>query len=348
MLSCIIDCSFVYIFVIKMPFDLSDSFPSVIVIGGPTASGKTDLAIRLSEKIQENLGVSVEIINADSVQMYKDLKILTAYPSEQELQRVPHHLYGILEPYDSSSLASWLDMAKNRMKKLENEKKIAIICGGTGFYINALFRGVAAIPDIPLKARLEVQSLFSEIGRDAFFEKLKEIDFKASQKLSKNDTQRVLRAYEVAKFTGKTLSEWWKESSGCGEHQDKTKMKVVLLFPERELIREKAAKRIKRMLDSGAIEEVEAFNARNPEYDGPLKETIGYYEICNFLSPEDLGSRSISTYEDLVEKIRIRTNQYIKRQSTWFRNQIKNARIIEDFGNTERSLREAFEECFAD
>lgn len=316
-----------------MDFLSCDQWPSVIVIGGSTASGKTAMAIHLAEVLRAGK-CRAEIINADSIQMYRDLRILTAYPSEQEFEKVPHNLFGVLGPHESSSVASWLKMAKNELKRLKYEEKIAIFCGGTGFYIKALLEGVTDVPDIPKEVREEVRNLFERIGRDAFFEKLSELDFEASHQLHKNDTQRILRAYEVVKFTGKPLNEWWrKRVFGSVELVD-SPIKTIILLPEKEAVRERAASRIVKMLDSGAIEEVKAFNAQNPGYEGPLNEVIGYREICDFLRIESLK------YEELIEKIRIRTNQYIKRQFTWFRNQLKNARLVSGFGDTSEVLEE--------
>lgn len=369
------------------------SFPRTIIIGGPTASGKTILAVHLAEKLRKFSGISAEIINADSIQMYKDLKILTAFPSEQEFARIPHHLFGILEPQESSSIASWLDMASKELKRLKSEQKIAIFCGGTGFYLRALFNGVANIPEIPHQIREEVWSLFAEIGRDAFFEKLKELDFESAQKLHKNDTQRILRAYEVAKFTGKTLGYWWENSKklydSCNADspnndysnnnelwQQPEQLTTIVLLPKRELLKERSENRIKKMLDRGAIEEVIAFNAKNPNYIGPLQEAIGYREICEFLLlsdpsrystlatfasnasnniPKNFGNlekshnheKTEASYRNLIQKISTRTNQYIKRQSTWFRNQLKHATFIENFGDSPGVLEEAFKEILS-
>lgn len=296
-----------------------------IIIGGPTASGKTALAIKLAKALANESGQRAEIINADSVQMYNELKILTAYPSDEELEQVKHNLFGVLAPNESSSVTSWLEIAKAELTRIHSEGKTAIICGGTGFYIKALLSGVANIPTIPEKVREEVKRYFDKVGRDAFFEKLAELDAESAANLHKNDTQRILRAYEVAFYTGKTLSEWWKNANeSCGNNT----MPTIVLLPEKERLRERAKIRIQSMLEKEAIEEVQAFNAKYPNYVGPLQEVIGYREICDFIQ-----QKNVKTINELVEKISIRTNQYIKRQSTWFRNQLKNAKFICDFGD---------------
>lgn len=298
-----------------------------IIIGGPTASGKTALAINLAENIVQYWNKSCEIINADSVQMYHDLKTLTAYPSEEDLAQVPHHLFGILDPYESSSVASWLDLAHTTLNRLHCAGKIAIVCGGTGLYLRALTNGIAKIPKIPEHVRFEVRKYFDEVGRDIFFRKLAELDVDSAKKLHKNDTQRILRAYEVVTYTGKPLVEWWNDNCN-NECISKERIASILLLPSKESLCQKAALRTKKMLSSGAIEEVRNFNEKYPEYGGPLIETIGYHEISEFLQHS-----SNQNIESLEEKICIKTNQYIKRQSTWFRNQLKDAKFISEFGD---------------
>lgn len=302
---------------------------STIIIGGLTASGKTTLAIKLAKTLEKTEGRQVEIVNADSVQMYSDLKILTAYPLNEELAQVKHNLFGILRPYESSSVTSWLERAKAELKNIHSAGKIAIICGGTGFYIKALLRKVANIPQIPEKVRKEVKSYFDKVGRDIFFEKLAELDEESVKNLHKNDTQRVLRAYEVVFYTGKPLSEWWNCENKARSKEHHSIILTFVLLPEKEEVKERAKIRIHNMFEKGVIEEVQTFNEKYQNYTGPLQEVIGYREICDFIQLQ----KYIKTKDELIEKICIRTNQYIKRQSTWFRNQLKNAKFIRDFGD---------------
>lgn len=300
---------------------------ATLIIGGTTASGKTALAISLAKELQRRRNTSAEIVNADSVQMYDELKVLTAYPSVHELRQVRHNLFGILNPYGSSSISSWLNLAQKEIERIHSDGQIAIVCGGTGLYIRVLLNGIADIPTIPERVRKEVQKCFQELGRNKFFEKLSEIDPVSAKKLHPNDTQRILRAYEVAVYTGKSLSEWWK----VGNRVNPTKIPTIILHPEKEKVRERAAIRVRRMIEQGAIEEVREFGRRYPNYDGPLQEVIGYREICEFLqcSKGEIGFEK----DRLIEKMRVRTNQYIKRQSTWFRNQLKGAKFIGEFGD---------------
>jgi len=289
-----------------------------VVIGGPTASGKTRLAIEVALFLQKEFGLQAEIINADSVQMYRDLKILTAYPSEEELKQVKHNLYGILDAHELSNVVSWLEKARSHIDRIKKEGKVAIICGGTGFYIKAIMNGISDIPKVPDDFRKNVLARFGKIGRDAFFEELFAIDRYSYQTLNKNDTQRILRAYVIASFTGKPLSEWWKTS----QKMNYDALSFILL-PNKEEIHARSASRILQMIQKGAIEEVSEFNKRYPNYNGPLCNVIGYKEISENAS---------------VDEIHIRTKQYIKRQSTWFRNQMKFAKFLHGFGDNKEIL----------
>lgn len=293
---------------------------ATIIIGGPTASGKTAFAIKLAQTIKNRTNLKSEIVNADSVQMYRDLKILTAHPSDKNLTQVKHNLFGILSPYESSDVTSWLIQAKAEIERIHSEDKIAIICGGTGFYIRALLNGIDDIPKIPEKVRKSIKKYFNEVGKEFFFAKLAELDPESAGRLHKNDTQRILRAYEVVFFTKKPLSKWWKAK----EKVCKNSIPTIVLLPERNKIRERARVRICNMFANGVVNEVAAFNAAYPHYDGPLRETIGYREICYFIE------QGRQQKEQTIENICTRTNQYIKRQSTWFRNQIRDAKFIQN------------------
>lgn len=296
--------------------------PEFFIIAGPTATGKTHLAIELAVFLQKQYGVLSEIINADSIQLHDDLKILTAYPSCEELSQIPHNLYGILSAFESASVASWLELAREKIQILKEQKKIAILCGGTGFYINAILNGLSKIPDVPKEFRDDVKQKFDKIGRDAFFDELKILDPRLTQTLHKNNTQRILRAYEVVKFTGKSISDWWIN------HDDvQNNSSVVVLLPPIENIYSQCFVRIKKMITAGVLQEVADFNEKYPDYIGSLDKVIGYKEITasfkNFISEEIL-----------IEQIYIKTKQYAKRQSTWFRNKSNdNAIIIHEFGN---------------
>ncbi len=298
---------------------------SVIIIGGPTASGKTQLAIDTSLFLQKEFGLEAEIINADSIQIYRDLKILTAYPSKKELNQVKHNLFGILEANEPFNVALWLEKANNHINRIQKEEKVAIICGGTGFYIKAITDGISDIPKIPGDFRKNILMKFNAVGRDVFFEELSVLDPFSYKTLNKNDTQRILRAYEISAFTGKSLSEWWKVP-----RKTNYKTHSFILLPDKDKIHTRADIRISKMIQKGAIEEVREFNKRYSNYKGPLRNVIGYKEISEN-----------NSMDELISSISIRTRQYIKRQSTWFRNQMKDTKLLYGFGDDEKILSEA-------
>ena len=287
----------------------------VFIIAGPTASGKTGLSIRLAENFEKK-GIYCEIINADSIQLYNDLKILTAFPSSDEMSRAPHRLFGILGPYETYSVARWKQSAESEIDKLHSQGKIPILCGGTGFYLNAIIRGISDIPDVPKYHRQKVFEKFQNLGRTKFFEELSELD--PTNKLDINNTQRILRAYEVVTFTGKPLSYWWSQGN-ISKYND---IRKLVLLPPREKLRENILKRSVQMINNGAIEKVREFLSRYPNYHGPLDRVIGFSEIRDFLN------QKISK-EQLTESMFIKTRQYAKRQSTWFRNQMPDAEFAE-------------------
>ncbi|MDR1236172.1 MAG: tRNA (adenosine(37)-N6)-dimethylallyltransferase MiaA [Holosporaceae bacterium] len=304
---------------------LAGSLKKLIIIAGPTAVGKSDLAVRCAGYLRDSCGVESGIINADSVQLYDELKILTAYPSDESLARVEHYLYGVLSPRKTSSVNFWLDSAGEKIRQLNRENKVAIVCGGTGLYIGALMNGISAVPSIPTDFRSKVQEKFQQMGRDAFFDLLQTLDPDLCKTLHKNNTQRILRAYEVVSHTGKPLSVWWKEGERRKDVDDEEIFSVVLL-PPRENINERCMRRIKKMMEGGAVGEVGQFIEKYPMYNGPLGKVIGYREILSLLD----GKISVS---DCMQLMFIKTKQYAKRQSVWFRHQMKATMVIANFGH---------------
>lgn len=291
----------------------------IYIIAGPTASGKTSFAIKLAESLRRKRIYS-EIVNADSIQLYDELKILTAFPSSNEMNRVSHHLFGILDLFENYSVAKWKQVAEKKIDELHKQGKIPILCGGTGFYLNSIINGIAKIPDIPESFRKEVFEKFQKFGREKFVDQLRKLD--PENKLNPNNTQRILRAYEVASFTGKPLSYWWNRGSKAKYDN----IKALVLLPPKEKLRENILKRAIQMLDIGAIEEVREFLSRYPDYKGPLDRVIGFLEIQDFLN------KKISKKE-LIERMFVRTRQYAKRQSTWFRHQMPEAKFFEVVSN---------------
>lgn len=293
-----------------------------IVIAGPTASGKSSAAIQLAHGFKK-LGIDSEIINADSVQVYHDLKKLTAYPSSEDMSEVPHNLYGFLNANEKISVADWKILADKKIDELLYEKKVPIICGGTGFYINALLNGIAEIPDISAEFRKAVQQKFEKDGREKFFQDLVKLDPKIVDILHPNNTQRILRAYEVVAFTKIPLSDWWQEPQAKGRE-----CLSIVILPPRNILIEQIRKRAEMMIDNGAIDEVSSFLKIYPNYVGPLDKVIGFNEIKSLLKGDIDKS-------ELLELMTIKTRQYAKRQSTWFRHQLSDAIFIQNSSEIE-------------
>ncbi|MDR2645959.1 MAG: tRNA (adenosine(37)-N6)-dimethylallyltransferase MiaA [Holosporaceae bacterium] len=301
---------------------------NIIVIAGPTASGKSTLAVRYVWYLRNNYGIDAEIINADSVQLYDELKILTAHPSATLLGLANHHLYGVLSPQSSFSAADWLWLAREKIQRLHQQNKIAIVCGGTGLYIGALLNGISNIPSIPWEFRNEAIRKFQQMGRDDFFNLLVALDPELCKTLHKNNTQRILRAYEVISCTGKPLSQWWREERSAGY-----KAFTMVLLPPRDKLRERCLLRIEKMIQTGAIEEIRSFIEKYPNYSGSLDKIIGYHELISFLRCE-------ISLDECVQQMHTRTGQYAKRQYTWFRHSLQSDHTFQDFGERIQLLTE--------
>ena len=285
----------------------------IILIAGPTASGKSSFSLKLAKKING------EILNADSMQIYKQLKILTARPSIQDLKKVKHHLYGIIDVNKNFSTGDWLKLSIKKIKEIRKRKKVPIIVGGTGLYFKALTEGFVKIPTIPLRARNQIRKLQEKIGQDKFFTQLKKIDPKVKNKIKKNDTQRSIRAYEIKFYTKKSLFEWFKNSKKF--FLDNEFIKIYINYPRDEVIK-KANLRLNKMIKNGAVIEVKKFNTLKIRKQNSVNKVIGIAEISNYLNDKcDL--------EQAKNLISIKTRQYIKRQFTWARGQMGNWKHID-------------------
>ena len=206
----------------------------IVLISGPTASGKSKFALNLAKKIDG------EILNADSMQVYKQFKILTARPSIQDLKKVKHHLYGIIDVNKNFSTGDWLKLSIKTIKEIRKRKKIPIIVGGTGLYFKALTEGFVKIPTVPIRVRNQIRKLQKKIGQEKFFNKLKKIDPKVKNKIEKNDTQRSIRAYEIKYYTKKSLFEWFKNTKKY--FLDNEFIKIYINYPKNEVIKKANSK----------------------------------------------------------------------------------------------------------
>ena len=275
----------------------------IVLISGPTASGKSNFAIKLAKKI------GGEIINADSMQIYKQIKILSARPDPKQYQKIKHHLYGFHTVTKKFSTGEWLKLAIKKIKEVQKRKKTPILVGGTGLYFKALIDGLVKIPNISLKLRNQIRSLQKKIGQKKFYEKLLKIDPSSKGKINPKDTQRSIRAYEVKKFTKKSLQEWFKNTKSNFIKGDF--FKVYIEYPRQDLIN-RINLRTSKMIENGAIEEVKSLIKLRVRKDKSANKAIGVNEIREYLKKQkDLN--------DTRDKIAIKTRQYAKRQSTWAR-----------------------------
>jgi tRNA dimethylallyltransferase len=281
-------------------------FKKTLIILGPTASGKSHLA----EKIADAFGGV--ILNADSMQIYKNFPILSAMPEISKKNKDRYELYGVLDILkgEQGSAAFWSEQAKIKIEAIQKNQKLPIIVGGTGFYIKALLEGLSPIPDIPLSLRSTLnESLKSPTDRLKLCEYLEKYDPQSAANISLTDTQRLTRALEVLIHTKKPLSFWQNmPKTSCIDGN----FHIVTLLPEREKLYERINQRVKDMLKTGAIEEVETFLKKGGRN---AKGIIGFEEICALLS-------GFASYEEVIETLQQRTRNYAKRQITWLRHQV--------------------------
>ena len=275
----------------------------IILISGPTASGKSNFSIKLAKKING------EIINADSMQVYKELKILSARPNLKDYQSVKHHLYGFHSVKNNFSTGDWLKNAIKKINEVRRRKKIPIFVGGTGLYFKALTDGLVSIPNIPIKYRNNIRDLQKKLGQKKFYQKLIKLDPNSKEKINSTDTQRSIRAYEVKQYTEKSLHDWFKNTKSYFEKEDF--YKIYIDYPREELI-QRIGKRTEQMIKIGAINEVKRFVKLKVRKDKSVNKAIGIYEIKEYLEKRNDMS-------EVIEKISIKTRQYAKRQSTWAR-----------------------------
>ena len=280
----------------------------IILLAGPTASGKSKLAIHLAKKLNG------EIINADSMQIYKEFSILSSRPTKLEIKKVKHHLYGIISAKKYCSAGDWLKEAKKKINICLKKKKTPIVVGGTGLYFNTITKGISKIPDIDLKTRSKVRTLYNRLGYQKFYEKLLELDPMVKNRILPTDSQRTQRAYEVKLKTKKSLFEWIAKTKS--EFLDFNLKKVFINIPREELL-QKISKRIELMFKENCVTEVKKFNKLKINKNLSANKLIGVHEISQYL-------RGMISLDECRELINIKTRQYAKRQNTWARGHMKN------------------------
>ncbi|MDC2978563.1 tRNA (adenosine(37)-N6)-dimethylallyltransferase MiaA [Pelagibacteraceae bacterium] len=281
---------------------------------GPTASGKSKFALSLAKKLNG------EIINADSMQIYKELSILTARPTIHDQKKINHHLYGFVKGDIRFNVQKWCEKASTKINYLVDKNITPILVGGTGLYIESLINGIVSIPFIPEKVKKESEKMILKIGKENFFNLVKEHDVDATKNISPNDIQRIRRIWEVNFFTKKKFSEWKQNKNkkliNLGDY------KILLFLPERKENYKRVNHRTHLMIEDGAIDEVENLLKLNYNNSLPIMKAHGVPEIQSYLNNE-------VSIEECISKIQQVTRNYVKRQHTWWRS--SNLNIFKKF-----------------
>ena len=283
-----------------------DKQSKIILISGPTASGKSNFAVKIAKKIQG------EIINADSMQVYKQLRILTARPNKKEQRNIKHHLYGVIDLNKRFSTGQWLKAAIKNIKEVKKRKKIPILVGGTGLYFQSLTNGLVKIPEIPLKFRNKIRLTQKQNGQKKFYKQLLKIDPKSKKKFDPNDIQRTIRAFEIKSFTKISMYEWLKKTKP--EFKEDEFLKLYIDFKREELVK-RISLRSAKMMENGAIKEVKKFMKLKIKKNLSVNRVIGIDELTQYLD----GKINLNQASELIS---IKTRQYAKRQATWARSRM--------------------------
>jgi tRNA dimethylallyltransferase len=285
----------------------------VALIAGPTASGKSALAQRLAEK------VGAEIVNADALQVYRDLRILSARPGSEEEAAAPHHLFGVVDAAETWSVGKWLAAAVEALDAIARRGRPAVVVGGTGLYFRALTQGLADIPAVPVAIRRRASEAFLRLGEDAFRMALRAMDPPAEARISRGDRQRLTRAWEVYEATGRALTAWQADTRPALEPGS---WSAVVLEPPRAELYARCDARFEAMVTAGALEEVRALLARGLDPSLPAMKAVGVRELGAHLRGE-------WGLPDAIGAAQQETRRYAKRQLTWFRRQTPDWRRIE-------------------
>ncbi len=284
-----------------------DKNKDAILITGPTASGKSALALEWAKDVD---GV---VINADSMQVYDTLQVLTARPSRKDMEGAEHRLYGHVPATETYSTGAWLRAASDEVERCRTLGKVPVFVGGTGLYFKALTGGLSEMPEVPEVLRETLRQRLADEGSAVLHGELAECDPDGAERIRPNDGQRIVRALEVFKASGKQISFFQNQTGEVVIDPDRAHKFVVL--PERPVLHERIDRRFALMMGEGAVEEVEALLARAPPEDAPVMKAIGVTQIASMLRGE-------MSREDVIEKASAATRQYAKRQMTWFRNQM--------------------------
>jgi tRNA dimethylallyltransferase len=283
-----------------------DNKSKIILISGPTASGKSNFAIKVAKK------VNGEIINADSMQVYKKIKILTARPNKKEQKNIKHHLYGVIDLNKNFSAGQWLKVTIKLIRNIRRRKKVPILVGGTGLYFQSLINGLVKIPKIPLNFRNKIRARQKKEGQKKFYKKLLKLDPKIFGRIDPNDTQRSIRAFEIKSFTKSSMYDWLDKTHP--EFRDNEFLRIYIDYKREDLIKE-ISLRTKKMIKDGALNEVKKFLKLKIKKDRSINKVIGIDELTQYLNKQINLNQS-------QELISIKTRQYAKRQATWARSRM--------------------------
>lgn len=283
------------------------TLPSAIVIAGPTASGKSALALAVARAFGGH------VINADSMQVYQGLQVITAGPTRADQSLAPHHLYECLDPARACSAALWRNMAEECMRSVWNQGGLPVLVGGTGLYLKTLIQGISPIPDIPPAIREQTRALLEEMGNACFHAHLAERDPVMAARLDPGNSQRLARAWEVLEATGQSLAHWQAQPR---QGAVAANFLTIALLPPRDILNARCADRFQTMVANGALEEVGALMARRLDPALPAMKALGVPELAAHLAGQcDL--------ESAVMRANASTRAYAKRQMTWFRHQME-------------------------
>lgn len=277
----------------------------LVIVGGPTTSGKSALALALGAAFRGT------VINADSMQVYRDLAVLTARPRPEEMAGIPHRLYGVLDAADPCSAERWRGLAEAEIAAASGEGRVSLLVGGTGLYFRALLEGLAPVPEIPPAVRQAARALHAELGGERFHGVLAERDPVVAARLPPADTQRLIRAYEVVVATGRSLDEWQLAQPVL----ERPPVAAVLLMPPRATLHAGIDRRFQEMMETGALDEVRALLDRRLPADLPAMKAVGVPELARHLAGELSLDGAIAAAQQA-------TRRYAKRQVTWFRHQM--------------------------